>query len=134
MQRILLIDENLTRRIASELRKRGKNAIAIVSTELKGAKDPDLLLAIARDHPNAVLITGDDNLPATHRDVLKETGVTLAIVSPEREPSYSTEEWEREIVHKWAHKMEAQEAGSIRRYFLVGSRPWRTRRRPPALR
>ena len=102
MPRTLLVDENLTRRIASELRKRGKNAVAIVSTELKGAKDPDLLRAIARDYPDAVLITSDDNLPATHPDVLKETGVALAIVSPEREPGYSTEEWEREIVHKWA--------------------------------
>ena len=126
--RVLIIDENLTRRIASELRKRGKNSIAIVSTPLRGAKDPDLLKAIAAQYPGSVLITGDDNMPATHAEVLRETRVTLAIVSPERESDLSTDEWEREIVHRWAHKMEAQAEGSIRRYYLTGGREWRLRR------
>jgi predicted nuclease of predicted toxin-antitoxin system len=132
--RQLLIDENLSRRIASELRKRGKNAIAIVGTDLRGAKDPDLLRAIARDYEDAVLVTGDDNMPATHADVLRETRVSLAIIAPEREGIFTTDEWDREIVHRWAHKMEAQEPGSIRRYYLIGGREWRPRRRSSARR
>lgn len=127
--RLLLIDENLTPRIAAELRKRRKHSIAIVKTDLKGATDPDLLRAIAREHPNAVLVTADDNMPSTHSDVLKQTAVTLAIVAGLPDIGYSVEEWEREIVHRWAHKMEEQPSGSIRRYSLAGGRDWHPRRR-----
>jgi predicted nuclease of predicted toxin-antitoxin system len=134
LPRLLLIDENLSRRIASELRKRGKNSVAIVGTDLRGAKDPDLLRAIAREYEDAVLVTGDDNMPATHADVLRETRVTVAIIAPEREGNITTDEWEREIVHRWAHRMESQPIGSIRRYYLFGSREWRPRRRSSARR
>jgi len=127
--RLLLIDENLTPRIAAELRKRRKNSIAIVKTNLKGSNDPDLLRAIAREYKGAVLVTADDNMPATHADVLAETAVTLAIVAALPNAGYSHEEWEREIVHRWAHKMEEQPPGSVRRYFLAGGREWHSRRR-----
>jgi len=125
----LLIDENLTPRIAAELRKRHKQSIAIVKTDLRGATDPELLRAIARQFLNVVLVTADENMPATHGDVLKETGVTLAIVSARPELGYSLEEWEREIVHRWAHKMEEQPPGSVRRYSLAGGREWHPRQR-----
>jgi len=75
-------------------------------------------------------VTDDDDMPAEHRDILRQTNYTLAIISPKKGTGYEKDQWERDIIHKWAHKMEAQEPGSIRRYSLNGSRQWRLRRRP----
>lgn len=127
---MLIIDESLNPRIAAELNKRGRNARSVASLGYRGLKDPELIYALVADYPEAILVTADDQMPAVHADVLRATKVTIATVSPERAAGYSPEQWEREIVHRWAHKMEVQARGSIRRYTLVGGRVWRVRKRP----
>ncbi len=131
MRRKLFIDEDLNRRIPIELRKRGhKHAQWMPAAGFQGFKDPQLIRGIATLDAEAVLVTGDFNMPATHAAVISKTRLTLAIIDPVHPPEYSHDEWDREVVHKWAHKMEEQERGSIRIYTVRGSREWKPRRRP----
>ncbi|HZD69504.1 MAG TPA: hypothetical protein VFA45_11505 [Actinomycetes bacterium] len=130
MARRLIIDEALTKRIAVTLRKRGRDASGIPELGYKGLEDPKLLRAIARDHPGAVLVTSDDHMPDEHGEILLELGITLATIDGRRPAEYEhrQEEWEWEIVHRWAHKMAEQEPGTWRRY---GNRvtQWKARKR-----
>ena len=91
------------------------------------------LLALA-EHYGArhwVLVTADDNLPATHADVVAEVSATIATVDPRRSADYADDEdaWGREVAHRWAHMMERQSEGSVRRYSDRGGRKWTPRRR-----
>ena len=129
MPRLLIIDESLSHRIATELLQRGRHAVALNRLGLRGVDDIPLLRTLASKHPDAVLVTGDDDMPVEHRATLLQTNYTLAIVSPKKGAGYEKDQGERDIIHKWAHKMEVQQPGSIRRYSLNGSREWRPRRR-----
>lgn len=130
-RRRLFIDEDLNPRIATELRTRGRaDAKAISRAGYRGFKDPELLRAISKADPDCVLVSGDYNMAASHADVLAETRLTVAIVDPDHPRVYTDDQWDREIVHKWAHKIEYQARGSIRVYTVAGSRQWRPRRRP----
>ncbi len=78
----LVIDADLNRRIATELKRRGRRAVALSELQLRHAKDPELLMSLAEyfgDEP-WVLVTGDDNMPAVHPDVIQEVGATLGTV------------------------------------------------------
>jgi len=132
--RLLAVDENLNKRIAAELKRRGRNARSIAELKLRGKKDPELLEALLALDPDCVLITGDDAMPATHAEDLARLRPTIAIVLP-WDPNSSLEEpeWEHEIVQKWAHLVEAQPSGTVYRYSPSGRRKWTKRRRPPRL-
>lgn len=103
--------------------------------------DPLLLRAVFRDHPDAVLVTADDNMPLNHPLIIKEVGATIATIEPwERRqrpplvlpPSLSADEaWKREVVQRWAHAMAIQEAGTIRRYARERSGVWKPRIKDP---
>jgi hypothetical protein len=134
LPRLIVIDEDINKRRASELRKRGRNARGIAELLGTGLDDAALLGALAAHDPECVLVTGDDNMPAEHADVLLETNLTVAIVSPRLPPEYTQEEWEAEIIHRWVHRIDAQATGTIRRYSLGGAAIWTPRRRPRALR
>lgn len=86
-------------------------------------------------YPQAVLVTGDDDLPQDHEEKVLEVRATIATIEPYDlhlgavEPKDDSSEeavYEREIVHRWVQVMQAHE--SIRRYFLSGGRAWRPRR------
>jgi hypothetical protein len=131
MSRLLVIDEDLSKRIPTELRRRGRNAKRVTQLGLKGTKDPKLLEQLHDLDPECVLITGDNDMPASHGEDLRRLGTTVAVVHPWDPSSTRTEpEWEHEIVEKWAHRMEEQTAGSIIRYSLNGGRRWTPRKRP----
>ncbi len=134
MSRLLVVDDSLNKRIATEFKRRGRNATSVAELGLKGEKDPPLLKRLHEIDPNCVLITGDDAMPATHVDDLKRFETTLAVIVP-WDPSHglSETEWEREIAHRWAHLMEAQPTGSILRYALNGRKTWTLRKRPSRL-
>jgi hypothetical protein len=131
MPRLLVVDEDLSKRIATELRRRGRNAKSAASLGLRGSKDPSLLERLHEIDPDCVLISGDDDMPASHAAELAKFGTTVAIVHPWDETRPLTEpEWEHEIVEKWAHRIEGQKPGTISRYTLDGGRRWRVRKRP----
>jgi hypothetical protein len=129
----LIIDADLNKRVATELNRRGRDAIALSELQLRHAKDPDLLRALAQHFSDErwVLVTGDDNMPAVHAAVIAEVNATIATVDPRRPPEYAESEdaWGREVTHRWAHAMEQQADGSVRRYSAGGGRRWSRRRR-----
>jgi|SRR5579859_1609664 len=131
MARRLIIDESIYPRIAVELRGRGcRDAETVGRLYHTGIKDPDLLRSLARDYPECVLVTSDDSLPQEHASMLRQTKITVATISRARAPSYEQDEWERDIIHRWAYRMEMQTKGTIRRYSLSGGRDWSPRKRP----
>ncbi len=107
MQRLLHLDENLPRRLAGELAARGR--LARAHREVRGAPstDTDLIRSLG---PDVVLVSTDEGMPREHRDLLRESGLTVAIVHADGEAA------KRETVHRWAHVMAAQPPGTIRRY------------------
>lgn len=126
----LVIDADLNKRIATELKRRGRTAVALSELHLHRAPDPDLLRSVAehfRDGP-WVLVTGDDSMPAVHAEVIAEVGATLATVDRRRPPAYEDDDaWGCEIAHRWAHVMARQVPGSVRRYGESGGRTWTKR-------
>lgn len=127
MPRPVIIDECLPKRLAAQLRGRGRSASAVSDMGLQGVLDQPLLEAIAAQWPDHVLVTTDDNMPADHRETLRRTRVTVAIVDPQRPPGVEEKHWEYDVVHRWIHQIGEQSPGTIRRY-AEKSRPWTDRR------
>ena len=138
--RVLVIDEDLNPNLARELRNRGRLASTVEDLRLKSALDPEVIERVFTYFDDPVLITGDDGMPAEHASVLAAFNATVATVTPWRKDDAfvgrwegadhrSEEEWEREIVHRWAHTIQAQKRGTIRRYGLTSSAMWRPPRR-----
>jgi hypothetical protein len=111
-----------------ELLGRGRAAIALKHTELLGTADPEVIATVA-GWTDVVLITNDDNMPSEYQRLLSEAGLTLAVVAPRSDRSFTVQAWERETVHRWAHLMATQSAGSLMRYTPFAHSLWRPRRR-----
>jgi hypothetical protein len=128
--RLLVIDESLDKRLASQLEQRGRKAKSTDWLGLVGFKDEPLLRALAQlpENDALILVTGDDAMPGEHSGLLAALGLTVATVDGRRLPDWGPEEWKKEIVHRWAHVMNEQQAGTMRRYGLMRHGPWRPRR------
>jgi hypothetical protein len=118
--RLLIIDEDLPKRLAWLLAKRGRNVTSNSRLGWTGHKDHAFLPDLARDYPHAALVTGDIHMPAAHSEILATLpNVTLAIVHKfARPPEFKVDEWEWEVVDRWAHRMEAQLEGTYAVYGL----------------
>jgi hypothetical protein len=79
--RVLVVDEDLSKRIQTELNRRGRTAKSIAALGLKGLKDPDVLQRLHDIDPDCVLISGDNAMPASHTADLARLRTTLAIVA-----------------------------------------------------
>lgn len=124
---MLLLDEALSKRLCTELRCRGKSVTTVSAEGLKGLKDPELLQALATQYGDqVVLVTADDKLPLEHEDGLRATGLTIATIDGRHDGPQDA--WQRDVVHRWAHVMEVQPVGSIRRYSPKRSAPWTSRK------
>ncbi|MDP9404380.1 MAG: hypothetical protein M3P85_13880 [Actinomycetota bacterium] len=90
-------------------------------------KDPQLLNELADHYADRpwVMVTADDAMPAAHAGTIATLAVTIATVAPAPMSGPAEEEWKRETVHRWAHKMQIQQPASIRRYSPTASRVWR---------
>jgi hypothetical protein len=74
-----------------------------------------------------VLVTGNDGMPAEHPRVFERFNPTVATIDP-RQPETVTEvEWRTDVAQRWAHAMQAQDRGTVRRYSIGGSRIWTPR-------
>jgi hypothetical protein len=128
---MLVIDEDIDKRVATELKGRGRLAVAVSELQLRGMKDEPLLRALAAHfhlQSTWVLVTGDDAMPDDHGETLAQLSVTLATIDPRRRHGSREMEWRKDVVHRWAHAMVAQEPGSIRRYSVGRHGVWRPRR------
>jgi len=127
----LVVDADVDNRVATELKARGRDAIALSELELHRLKDEPLLRALGNtvgDPSGWVLVTGDDSMPDDHGDVLRKLRVTLATIDPRRPDATHEAAWRRDVIHRWAHAMQMQTSGSFRRYSLTRQGEWRPRR------
>lgn len=130
-QRLLVIDESLSRRLAAELNKRGRSATSLQELKLLKLKDPELIpeLADQLQAEDWILVTGDDAMPGEHGELLRHHAVTVATVAP-HDPDTSAltqEQHKRETVHRWAHRIAEQTPGTFRRYSPDRHRKWTPR-------
>ena len=108
-RRTLVLDDSLDHRLVPELAARGRPATSVAELDLRGAGDAELLDTLGRALAAWVLVTADDARGAR---------------PPRRAARHSTARWRssrpttissrsrREVVHRWAHAMQAQDAGS----------------------
>lgn len=130
--RILVLDASLNRRIAGELKGRGRPAVSAAELGLARAGDAELLRVLARrlDGQDWVLVTADDFLPAEQAPLVAELAATLATVQGQgRARGVDEERFARDTCHRWAHAMAGQPGGSVRRYSPSANRPWSGRAR-----
>jgi predicted nuclease of predicted toxin-antitoxin system len=128
---LLVLDENFAPRLAHGLRMRGRRAVSVQKLELKGAKDSPLLDHLSRLPEAWVLVTQDRTMPLQHADTIASLKPTIAVVVLTDDLVGAEVDWaSRDIVHRWAHAMQIQAAGSIRQYTAKRSARWRWRERP----
>lgn len=125
MSRLLVIDECLSTRVATELNGRRRPAKSTASLDLKQRTDPLVIGAVEALAEDATLVTANDHMPDDHGDSLKGSQLAVAIVDPDKPDGFDFDEWEKDVIHRWAHKMQVQEAGTIVRYNLSGGRTWK---------
>lgn len=128
--RLLVIDASLNRRIAGELKGRGRAAASAAELGVARLTDAELIRTLSRRLTDEqwVLVTADDYLPAEQPELLQRHRVTVATIAPAAEGAGLGEERHgRETCHRWAHAMAAQPPGSLRRYGPRTNRAWTTR-------
>jgi predicted nuclease of predicted toxin-antitoxin system len=128
-ERLLFIDECLSKAIARELRGRGRNAKSASQLGLLSVKDPKLLPRLVQMFKDEdwVLVTGDDNMPLEHAAAIQEGKITVATLDGRIPAGFRAEDWKREIVHRWAHVMCEQADTTVRRYSVSWHRRWTPR-------
>jgi len=116
--RHLVLDEDINWKLAKELRCRGlRKASSNKELELLGKKDGELIKALAEQHEPCVLVAWDNKMHLSHAQALDHFGLTLAVVDKHADRGVLTEEeYYREVIHRWAHRMAFQGEGTVMRY------------------
>jgi hypothetical protein len=120
-----VIDEDMPWKLAEELRKRGFRS-ATSAKELGkaniGFKDPPWLRFLAALPDPCILVTFDNKMPNAHRELLLELGSTVAVIDSRASWGGLEEaEYYRDVTHRWAHRMAAQNYGTVRKYSQISS-------------
>lgn len=122
-----VIDEDLSWYIAGELRARGyRNATSAHEWGIAGrkVKDPLWLYIIARSGIPSVLVTFDNKMATVHAAAIRRRNSTLAVIdSKANRDGRVREEYTREVIHKWAHRIATQAPGERFIYNLRGRKP-----------
>jgi len=127
-ERVLVLDANLPRRLATEIAHRGRTARRVKYFGLQHNGDPELLSKLNELLDDWILITGDDKMPLDHSEAVKAIGATIATIDPRRPEGIAQGNWQREVSHRWVHKMHVQDPGEVRRYNHETHRIWTPRR------
>ena len=127
--RLLVLDGCLGDGLATQLRVRGHTAVAVASIGLAAADDPTLLRALAErlGEEEWVLVTIDDALPGEQKELIRRTRATIATIMPSWPDGMSEYGWYADVVHRQAHRIQAQTPHTLRRYGLARSQLWRPR-------
>lgn len=76
-------------------------------------KDPVWLYLLSRESHACVLVTYDNKMPVVHADAVRKRGSTLAVIDSKADrEGLTVEEYKREVVHRWAHRMAMQQPGT----------------------
>jgi hypothetical protein len=119
MRRRVVLDADINWKLAHELRRRGReDATALRIEGLDDLKDGAVLKALARDYEPCVLVTWDNKMPRAHEAELKHFGSTLAVVNRAGLDAWfgSEEQYVRNAIHRWLHRIEVQDEGSTALY------------------
>jgi hypothetical protein len=131
---LLVVDASVDNRIASELRLRRRESIALSQLGIHRMEDPDVLSELCVRLPDMrwALVTADDSMPDDWSEVIRwlNPSPTIATIRPHRSSEHDDDQWARDVIHRWAHVMQVQAPESIRRYWLSGHGVWRPVRRP----
>ena len=124
-----MLDADIAKRVGTELRSRGRPAVSVYTLSLAEKEDPDLLEALyeefGTDGDHWSLATADDRMPYVHQAAVEVSPIAISTIDPRRAAGYlTTDEWRRDIVHRWVHAMQEQKAGTVRRYSLKSYRAW----------
>jgi hypothetical protein len=119
----LVLDEDVNWKIAPELVARGYDASSSEQMGLAGrrVKDPVWLYILSRQPVPCVLVSFDNKMARRHRDDLIKRQSTIAWVdSKAPRGGLTREQYTREVIHRWAHRMANQAPGTCYRYRLNG--------------
>lgn len=106
-----------------ELTARGYVATSNYALNAAGTEDPEWLQIVANLKPESVLVTFDNAMPLEHADLLRSLSITLAVIAAGDRPIGRTlEQYWREVIHRHAHRVASQAAGSCWRYRQTGRR------------
>lgn len=110
-------------KLARELVRRGlRNATSLFALELDGKDDGQIIKGLAESHEPCVLVTWDNKMHLSHAETLRHFGVTLAVIDRyAQRGDLSEEEYYREVIHRWAHRIVFQKAGVVVKYSRARS-------------
>lgn len=135
MDPLIIVDESLDSRIASELKGRGRDSVSHMDLGTTGLDDEPMLRKLAADIQRPwVLVTADDVMPAEHADAIDEIHATIATIDGEWEKccaahdlNLTQDQFSKEAIHRWAHIIASQQPGEIFRYTPISHTVWRAR-------
>lgn len=125
--RLLVFDEDMPARLSTEMTSRRRHAQRVTEMGLRGTDDPDLISALAEQYPDCVLVTGNYWMPEEHQDAVRSSPIAIATIDPRIPAGYAQHEWRRDVAHRWAHSIQRQRAGSVRRYAIASTGSWTPR-------
>jgi hypothetical protein len=126
--RVLVLDADVNKRAATELRRRGRNATSVYTMNVADSLDPALLELLTDRFEDAwVLVTADDRMPYRHAGEVAGAPGAIATIDPRKPGDLHLDAWRRDVVHKWADRMQKQAPGSVYRYSMDSVRTWKPR-------
>ncbi len=122
-------------KLSKELRRRGlRAATSLEELELRSLLDGELIKTLSQQHEPCVLVAWDNKMHLSHAQTLDHFGLTLAVVDKYADRGdLAEEEYYREVIHRWAHRIVRQEPGSIFKYSRVRSKRIELKVPEPAL-
>jgi hypothetical protein len=121
----LVLDADINWKLAHELRRRARvEATALRLEGLAKLKDGAVLKALATDFEPCVFVTWDNKMAKVHAAELRHHRSTLAVVNRAGLAAWTGTEdsYIRDVIHRWAHRMEMQDGPSVALYSTHGPR------------
>jgi hypothetical protein len=125
--RFVVFDEDMPRRLSTQMQNRCRTAVRVTELGLRGTDDPDLIAILAERHPDCVLVTGNYWMPEEHVAAVRASPIAIAAIDPRVPAGYAQHEWRCDVAHRWAHSIQGQRAGSVKRYAIGSSGRWTPR-------
>jgi hypothetical protein len=116
--RRLVLDEDINWKLAKELRRRGlRKTSSNKELGLLEKQDGQLIKALAEEHEPCVLVAWDNKMHLSHAHTLDHFDMTLAVIDKyAKRGDLTEEEYYREVIHRWAHRMVFQKPGTVVKY------------------
>lgn len=79
---MLVFDEDMPRRLSTQMENRRRNARRVTELGLRGTDDPDLIAILAERYPDCVLVTGNYWMPEEHVEDVRASPIAIAAIDP----------------------------------------------------